>query len=145
MGRIYWILGQLCEFSLRLYLWPWHRYFKVKIWNSLMSGIGRPTDLNERGVSQSLMTLTMTSVTMVGCMDVLDFRCQRAVNTSSFHTYIAGTAITLHHYIQNQNIFLVIKMQQSIRWKQVKGSEQERRNFITYVLGPRLISTNPNP
>ena len=55
-----WILGKLCDLDLSPDLWPWPRSFKVKVWNSLIWGMGGWLTWNERDVSRSFMTMTVT-------------------------------------------------------------------------------------
>ena len=55
-----WILGKLCDLDLSTDLWPWPRSFKVKVWNSLICGMGGHLTWNERDVSRSFMTMTVT-------------------------------------------------------------------------------------
>ena len=99
------ILGQLCDLAFWPHPspWPWSWNFKVRVWNSFISGMGRPIDMelalsqewdgrltwNEKDVSHPFMTMILTSVTMVGWADVLDsdwgdFRRRHAVDISSF-------------------------------------------------------------
>ena len=82
------ILGQLYDLAL----WPhpsaWPSSFKVRIWNSLISGMWRPIDVEQKDVSHPFMTMILTNVTMVGWADVLDsdqgdFRRWRAIDISS--------------------------------------------------------------
>ena len=55
-----WILGKLCDLDLSPDLWPWPRSFKVKVWNSLIWGMGGWLTWNEKDVSRSFMTMTVT-------------------------------------------------------------------------------------
>ena len=41
-------------------LWPWPRSFKVKVWNSLIWGMGGWLTWDQRDVSRSFMTMTVT-------------------------------------------------------------------------------------
>ena len=87
--RINRILGQLYDLALwpQPWLWPWS--FKVRVWNSFISGMGQPIDMEWKGcVSHPLMTMILTSVTMVGWANVRDsdpddFRRWCAVDISS--------------------------------------------------------------
>ena len=44
------ILGQLYDLALWTHPWPWHWSwtFKVRVWNSLISGLGRPIDMERK-------------------------------------------------------------------------------------------------
>ena len=69
--------------------WPWPSSFKVKVWNSLISGTGWQFDMEWKGCESSIHDHDIDlCVTMVGWVDVPDsglgdFRHQRAVNISS--------------------------------------------------------------
>ena len=84
--RIDGILGWLYDIDLWPHPWPWPWSFKVKVWNSLISGMGRPIDMERIGCES--LTMILTSVTVVGWADVPDndrgdFRRRRAVDISS--------------------------------------------------------------
>ena len=55
-----WILGELCDLDLWPHPWPWPCSFKVIVWNSLKWGVGDWLTWNERDVSWSFMTMTVT-------------------------------------------------------------------------------------
>ena len=55
-----WILGELCDLDLWPDSWPWPCSFKVKVWNDLTWGMGGWLTWNERDVSRSFMTMTVT-------------------------------------------------------------------------------------
>ena len=88
--KIKWVnmtLGRLYDLALwpHPWPWPWSWNFKVKVWNSFISGMGRPIDMERKYVSHPFMTMILTSVTMVGWADVPDsdwgdFRRRRAVD-----------------------------------------------------------------
>ena len=83
-----WIRGTICDLDLWPHPWPWPWSFKVRVWNSFISGMGRLT-WNEKGVSHPFKTMILTCVTMVVWADVPDsdrgdFRRRRAVDISSF-------------------------------------------------------------
>ena len=59
-GCISWILGALCDIDLCPHPWPWLCSFKVKVWNSLIWGMGGWLTWNEKDVSRSFMTMTVT-------------------------------------------------------------------------------------
>ena len=50
-----WILGQLCDLSHWPHSWPWPWFFKVKILNSLISGIGGPINVEQKGYSSIMI------------------------------------------------------------------------------------------
>ena len=82
------ILSRLYDLSLWLHPWPWPRSFKVRVWKSFISGMGRPIDNEQKYVSHPFMTNILTCVSMVGWPDVPDsdrddFRRRRAVDISS--------------------------------------------------------------
>ena len=66
------ILGWLFYFALRSHPWPWLWSFSVTVWNSLISGWDGWLTWNKKDVSHPLMTMILTSVTVVGWVDVLD-------------------------------------------------------------------------
>ena len=86
----YKILGQPCDFALWPHPWSWLSSFKVKVWNSLISGIGSPVDMEWKGYKSFVRDHDIDfCVTMVGCVDVPDsdpgdFRRRRAVDISSW-------------------------------------------------------------
>ena len=45
-----WILGTKCNHWIWPWPWPWPWIFKVKFWNSGISGIGGPIDIEQKGV-----------------------------------------------------------------------------------------------
>ena len=53
-----WILSELCDLDLWPDPWPWR--FKVNVWNSLIWGMGGWLTWNERDVSRSFTTMTVT-------------------------------------------------------------------------------------
>ena len=55
-----WILGELFGLDLWPDTWPWPCSFKVKVWNSLIWGMGGWLSWNERDVSRSFMATTVT-------------------------------------------------------------------------------------
>ena len=57
---ICWILGEPCDHDLWPHPWPWPCSFKVKIWNRFIWGKGGWLTWNERHVSWSFMTMTVT-------------------------------------------------------------------------------------
>ena len=73
------ILGRLFDPALWPHPWPWPRIFKVRVWNSFISGMGRPIDMERKGCESSIhdhdifcMTMILTRVTLVGWADVPD-------------------------------------------------------------------------
>ena len=48
------ILGQLYGLSLWPHPWPWPWHFKVRVWNSLISGMGWSIDMEWRGCESSI-------------------------------------------------------------------------------------------
>ena len=60
------ILGQLYDLVLWPHPLPWPWSFKVRVWNSFISGMGRPFDNERKDVSHPFMTMRLTCVTMVG-------------------------------------------------------------------------------
>ena len=44
-----WLLNQLCDLDLWSHPWPWPWILKVKFWNSCISGIGGPIDMERKG------------------------------------------------------------------------------------------------
>ena len=84
------ILGRLYDLALWPHPWPWPWSFKVRVWNSFISGMGGRLTMNEKDVSHPFMTMILTCVTKVGWADVLDsdrgdFIRQRAVDISSLY------------------------------------------------------------
>ena len=51
---LFWILGRLCDLALWLYSCPWPGSFRDKVWNSLISGMGGPMDM-ERKTCESII------------------------------------------------------------------------------------------
>ena len=45
-----WILSNKCSHRVRPWLWSWPWIFKVKFWNSRISGIGGPIGIEQPGV-----------------------------------------------------------------------------------------------
>ena len=52
--RINRILGQLYDLALWLHPWPWPQSFKVRVWNSFISGMGQPIDMERKGCESSI-------------------------------------------------------------------------------------------
>ena len=48
------ILGWLYDYALWPHSWPWPWSFKVWIWNSLISGMGRPVNMKRKGCESSI-------------------------------------------------------------------------------------------
>ena len=48
------ILGRLYELALWPHPWPWPWSFKVRVWNSFISGMGRPIDNERKGYESSI-------------------------------------------------------------------------------------------
>ena len=48
------ILGQLYDHALWPHPWPWPWNFKVRVWNSYISGMGRPIDMERKGCDSSI-------------------------------------------------------------------------------------------
>ena len=103
----YRILGWLYGLALWAHPWPWPWSFKVRVWNSLFSGIDYLIDMNKKDVSHPYMAMVLSSVTMVGWADVPDsdrgdFRCQRAIDISNYTYYrsllVANSSATIELY-----------------------------------------------
>ena len=83
------ILGRLYDLALWPHPWPWPWSFKVRVWNSFISGMGWPIDMERKESESSIHDyMILTSVTMVGWADVPDsdrgdFGRRRAVDISS--------------------------------------------------------------
>ena len=58
--RINRILGWLYDFALWSSPWPWPWSFKVRVWNSLISGMGLPIEMEQKDVSHPIMTMILT-------------------------------------------------------------------------------------
>ena len=88
--RISWILGELCDLDLWPHPWPWTCSFKVKVWYSLIWGMGL-IDMKWKGCESIIHDHDHELwVTMVGWVDVPysdwgDFRRRRAIDISSKH------------------------------------------------------------
>ena len=48
------ILGQLYDLALWPHPWPWPWSFKVRVWNSFISGMGQPIDNDRKGWESSI-------------------------------------------------------------------------------------------
>ena len=82
------ILGWLYDLALWPHplSWPWS--FKVRVWYSFISGMGRPIDNEWKDVTHPFMIMISISVTMVGWADLPDsdpgdFRRRHAIDISS--------------------------------------------------------------
>ena len=86
--HIYWILDIKCNHWVWSWPWPWPWIFKVKFWNNLISEIAGPTDIKQKGSFYENHGRDLL-VTKMRCKDLLDsdygdFRCRRAVDSSSW-------------------------------------------------------------
>ena len=48
------ILGRLYDLALWPHPWPWPWSYKVRVWNSFISGMGRPVDNERKGWESSI-------------------------------------------------------------------------------------------
>ena len=64
--RINRILGWLYDLDLWPHPWPWPWSFKVRVGKSLISGMGMPTDMEQKGCESSIDHGILTSATIWG-------------------------------------------------------------------------------
>ena len=87
--RFDWTLSNKC--SHRVWPWPW--IFKVKFWNSPISGIGGPIDNEQSGVIHDHdrdLFVTKMKCKQLPDSDQGDFRCRRAVDSVLLISIIGG-------------------------------------------------------
>ena len=98
------ILGWLYDLAIWPYPWHWPWSFKVRVWNSFLSGVGWLTEMERKDVSRPFMTMILTSVTMVGWADVPNSdRVTSDVGVPSKYLVIITIVMSLllssyHHY-----------------------------------------------
>ena len=83
--RFDWILSNKCSHRDWPWLWPWPWIFKVKFWNSPISGIGGSIDNEQSGVIHDHdrdLFVTKMRCKELPDSDQGDFRCRRAVDSS---------------------------------------------------------------
>ena len=86
--RFDWILSNKCSHRVWPWLWPWPWIFKVKFWNSPISGIERPIDNEQSGVIHDHdrdLFVTKMMCKELPDSDQGDFRCRRAVDSSCWY------------------------------------------------------------
>ena len=130
------ILGQLFELSHWPQPWAWPWSFKVIVWNSLISGMGRPIDMGRDGCESSSHDHNIGfCVTMVGWVNVPErkrgkvwYYIFRIIPTSprgqSVKTTLSGTML------HKQGEWWIYHL---------RG-----RNHLTLDTAHRYISLNPN-
>ena len=88
-----WILGKLYDLALWPYAWPWPWVFKVRVWNSLILGMGRPFDMEWKGneliIHDHDCDLWVTMLGVGGCMDCVT----SDVGVQSTHLVIRDTLL----------------------------------------------------
>ena len=84
--QIYWLLSQQCELNLDN-TWPGPWIFQIKFWNSCISGIGGPIDIEQKGCELFIHDhdCEILVTTSIRCKDLVDsdwgdFRCRCAVD-----------------------------------------------------------------
>ena len=84
--------------------WPWPWRFKIRVWNDLISGMGRLIDMERKRRESSIhYHANDLSVTMVRWVDVPDcdrggFKRRRAVNTSCWYLLCICTVHDINLY-----------------------------------------------
>ena len=94
------ILGWLHNLALWPHPWPWPWSFKVKVWNGLISRMGRPIAMVQKGRESSFHDNDIDlCVTMVGCVDVFQpLVCHRHIyrKVSNIRHTLVGNKIFDH-------------------------------------------------
>ena len=82
-----WTPGIKCNYWVWPWLWSWPWIFKVKFWNSRISGIGGPIDIEQKGViHDNDHDILVTKMRWKDLPDSNrgDLRCWRAIDSSSY-------------------------------------------------------------
>ena len=98
------ILGRLYDLALwpHPWPWPWSWNFKVKVWNSFISGMGRPIDMEQKGCESSIYDHDIDEcdhggVEHVPDSDWGDFKRRRAVDISSSTHWVLLVNMIINH------------------------------------------------
>ena len=102
--HIDWILCIKCNHWVWPWSWPWPWIFKVKPWNSRISGIEGSIDIEQKGLIHDHDRDIL--VTKMRCKDLPDsdrgdFRCRRVVDWSS--DYVKASFLFITFYVCSAN------------------------------------------